>query len=45
MLTYKFTVLAFPHQTLVKKKDIFKIHISGAVEFGYALWLLQLSKQ
>ena len=27
-------------ESLIKQKDTFKIYISGAVEFGYTLWLL-----
>ena len=27
-------------EAFIKKKDIFKIYISEAVEFGYTLWIL-----
>ena len=32
-------------EALINKKDIFKLYISGAVEFGYTIWLLKLSEQ
>ena len=35
-----FSLSSTNNEALIKKKDIFKIYISGAVEFGYTLWLL-----